>query len=78
MAVKILYRKKKSCTLDTLYIEQKSTDFEILPFDNHLFGSPITNLRHQPDHQGGVRQDRAKREGGAGEWHLAGLHPDQA
>ena len=45
MAVKIWYRKKKSYTLDSLFIEQKSTDFQILPFDNHLSGSLITNLR---------------------------------
>ena len=33
------YRKKKSLTLDTLYIELDLLDPEILPFENPLSGS---------------------------------------
>ena len=39
MALKMLYRKKKSWTFDTLYIELDSLDPETLPKDNRLSGS---------------------------------------
>ena len=35
----ISYRKEKSWKLNTLYIELKSPDLEILPLNNHLSGS---------------------------------------
>ena len=39
MVVKMHYRKKKSWTLDTLYIELDLPDPEILPFENPLSDS---------------------------------------
>ena len=36
MAVKIDHRKKKSWTLDTLFIQLRSPDLDIFPLDNHL------------------------------------------
>ena len=45
MAVKMQYRKKKSWTLETLYIELDSPDHEILPKDNHLSGSLKVHFR---------------------------------
>ena len=52
VVVKMHYRKNKSWTLDTLYIEPDSPDPEILPLDNHLSGSLLNQFQSVSDLKG--------------------------